>query len=103
MGCEKIDLPGGGFAIVCSGESRATPRPEKVSISGRVLYLGDKAVKFWTPIADVPIPYSQILAKEPAGLKEGDEARLTMPLWLARKKGLVEPNEQSSPACREQR
>ena len=96
MGCEGIDLPGGGVVIVCSRgrtKKEAAPAPARsgrVLVSGRVLYLGDKAVKLWTLIGDVWIPYSQILAAELAKLKEDEAARLTIPLWLAREKGLVE-------------
>lgn len=95
MGCEKVDLPGGGVAIVRSRGRQKPAAPETVKIRGRVICLSHKAVKFWTPMADVWIPYSQIPVAELAGLREGQEAHLTIPLWLARSNGLVEPNEQS--------
>lgn len=113
MGCEKIDIPGGGFAIVCSHGSRAPQIPlrppllkgerggfvsprkvETVVISGRVLCLTDKAVKFWTLIKTEWIPLSLIIRnvgvdRDPP-LREGEEARITIPLWLAKKMGLAE-------------
>lgn len=62
---------------------------ETVVFQGRVLYLSRKAVKLWTPIGDIWIPYSEIPAEELATLKEGEQAQITIPRWLAREKGLV--------------
>ena len=65
---------------------------DPVTVEGKVLYVGEKAVKLWTPIGDEWIPLSQILESDPEidELEEGDEATLIIPRWLAREKGLGE-------------
>jgi len=71
-------------------EARANAR-EKVVVQGKILYVGAKAVKIWTPIGDEWIPLSQILKSDPEvdELEEGDEATFIIPAWLAREKGLM--------------
>ena len=65
---------------------------ETVTVEGKILYVGAKAVKIWTPIGDEWIPFSQILESDPEidEMEEGDEATLIIPAWLAREKGLGE-------------
>lgn len=70
------------------GEGKSLEKP--VTVSGRVLYLSPRAVKLWTPVATVWIPYSQIPPEDLAALKEGEDAQLKIPCWLAVLKGLVE-------------
>lgn len=61
---------------------------EPIAVKGRILCVSMKAVKLWTPSGDIWIPLSQILNDGP--FIEGKEAIVEIPLWLARKKGLVE-------------
>lgn len=64
---------------------------ETVVAEGKILYVGEKSVKIWTPGKDYWIPLSQILESDPEinEMEEGDEATLIIPAWLAREKGLV--------------
>lgn len=65
---------------------------EEVIFQGKVLYVGERAVKIWTPIENLWIPLSQILESDPEKdeMEEGDEVTMIIPAWLAREKGLIE-------------
>lgn len=65
---------------------------QTVRISGKVLMHSRNSIKLWTPVSDEWIPLSQLSAEDRERVRlaaSGDWVVLSIPAWLAKKRGLI--------------